>query len=100
MRDAKSTDLDMVGQWQAKKELALHLRNCMRENDPGLLAAALGAVARAEGFTKLSRDTGIRRTTLYRLLTIDAAPSFSTILKVASALGVKVYFEAASVGRE
>jgi probable addiction module antidote protein len=100
MRNSKSTDLDKVTQWRAKKDLALHLQACMRENDPGLLAAELGGVACEKGLTQLSRDIGVRRTTLYRLLTIDADPNYSTVLKVARALGVKLYFEATPRARE
>lgn len=80
----------------ADKALALHLENCLRESDPGLLAAALKPIARLNGFTHLSRETGIRRTTLYRILSIDADPSFSDILKITRALGFKLHFEAIS----
>jgi probable addiction module antidote protein len=78
------------------KELALHLESCLRDSDPGLLAAALKPIARMKGFTHLSRATGIRRTTLYRILSIDADPSFSDILKVSRALGFNLRFEAIS----
>ncbi|MDR6918894.1 putative addiction module antidote protein [Pseudomonas sp. 3296] len=80
----------------ADKELARHLESCFRESDPGLLPGALRHIAQFKGFTELSRDTGIRRTTLYRLLSRDAAPSFSDILKVTRALGFKLRVEALS----
>ena len=76
------------------KEQAIHLDNCLRSSDPGLLAGTLGSMARIKGFTQLSRDTGIRRTTLYRILSMEADPSFSDILKVAVALGFRMHFEA------
>lgn len=93
MAQSALTDPVITGKHIALDELAVHLENCLRETDPGLLAAALGRMARAKGVTQLSRDTGIRRTTLYRVLSIDADPSFSAILKVARALGFRLRFE-------
>jgi probable addiction module antidote protein len=79
------------------QELALHLDTCLRPSDPGLLAGTLGHIAGLRGFSQLSRDTGIRRTTLYRILSIHADPSFSDMLKVVAALGFKLHFEAIAV---
>ena len=96
MRHCKINDWGLFVDPVAEKELALYLESCLRENDPGLLPEALRHIARLKGFTALSRDTGIRRTSLYRLLSLESDPSFSDILKITRALGFKLHFEALS----
>lgn len=62
----------------------------LEDNDPTLLAAALGDVARARGMTQLARDTGLAREALYRSLCATGNPSYATIVKVMQALGLKL----------
>jgi probable addiction module antidote protein len=57
--------------------------------DPTLLVHALGVVARAKRMTDLAKETGMGRESLYKSLSSDGNPSFSTVIKVLSALGVK-----------
>jgi DNA-binding phage protein len=54
-------------------------------------AKALGTIARAKGMSQLSRDTGLGRESLYKALSGEGNPSFATILKVTSALGIKLH---------
>lgn len=79
------------------KELEAHFESYLRRKDPGVLAAALGAIARVKGMSQLSRDSGISRATLYRVLSINGDPSLSIILKVAEALGIKVHIVVSTV---
>ena len=48
------------------------------------------AVARARGMTQIAKDVGLGRESLYKALSGDNNPSFATMLKVMSALGVKL----------
>jgi probable addiction module antidote protein len=48
-----------------------------------------GAVARAQGMAQIARDTGLSRDSLYKALSGERSPSFDTILKVVSPLGLK-----------
>jgi probable addiction module antidote protein len=69
-----------------------YLEACFAE-DPGdgsLIRKALGAVARARGMTEIAQKTGLAREGLYRGLSEDGNPEFSTIAKVCAALGVKL----------
>ena len=52
---------------------------------------ALGTIARAKGMSQLSRDTGLGRESLYKALSGEGNPSFATILKVTTALGIKLH---------
>jgi len=79
------TDEDCIGFLQA----------CAAE-DPALIPSALGVVARARGMTQLAKDAGLSRESLYRALSADGNPEFSTIVKVTKALGIDLSFQASS----
>ncbi len=67
--------------------------NCLLDesgDETPFIAKALGSIARAKGMTQLARDTGLGRESLYKTLSGEDNPSVSTILKVMSALGVKL----------
>ncbi|MCL2829971.1 MAG: putative addiction module antidote protein [Betaproteobacteria bacterium] len=74
----------------SEEMIAAYLASIMEDDDPALLAAALGDVARARGMTQLARDTGLAREALYRSLSANGNPSFSTVNKVMRALGLKL----------
>jgi len=80
-----------------EEDMALYLDACIEE-DPGdgsLIRTALGSIARAKGMSQLARDTGISREGLYRALSADGNPEFSTVMKVIRALGVKLHADIA-----
>lgn len=54
----------------------------MEENDPQLIPHALGVVAKAKGMSQLARDTGITREGLYKTLSDQGNPEFTTVMKV------------------
>ena len=58
--------------------------------DAAFIAHALGVVARARGMTQVAKDAGLSRESLYRALGDNGNPEFSTVLKVAKALGLKL----------
>jgi len=59
-----------------------------------VIAAALGDVARAEGMTKIARDAGLSRASLYKALGGDAKAELGTILRVLGAIGVTLQAKA------
>jgi probable addiction module antidote protein len=76
---------------ETAEDMARYLEACMEEapEDAAFIAAALGNIARAKGMTQLARETGIGRESLYKALSGKGNPSFSTILKISHALGIK-----------
>lgn len=77
----------------SEEDMALYLDACFEE-DPGdgsLVRAALNDTARARGMKQLARDTGLTRAGLYRALTANGTPEFSTILKVIRALRIELH---------
>ncbi len=75
--------------------IADYIRLAIEDGDPGLLAAALGDVARARGMTQVAQAAGLTREALYKALRPEAHPRFDTIQRVCRALGVKLTATAA-----
>ena len=76
--------------------MAAYLEACLEiaEGDAAFIARALGNIARAKGMSQVARDAGLSRESLYKALSGERTPNFDTILKVISALGLKVHAEA------
>lgn len=70
--------------------VAEYVRLAIEDGSPGLLAAALGDVARARGMTQVAQAAGLTREALYKALRSEAHPRFDTIQRVCKALGVKL----------
>lgn len=93
MTDIKLTRWDAADHLKTEQDMVLYLEACLEENDPVLLAAALGDIARARGMAQLARDTGLTREGLYKALSADGNPSLATIMKVMTALGIRLHAE-------
>jgi probable addiction module antidote protein len=78
--------------------IAEYITAVLETDDPDLLLAALGDVARARGMAEVARDAGLGRESLYKALTPGAKPRFDTVLKVARALGVRLCARAEAAG--
>jgi len=78
---------------ETEEDIAAYLNAVIDEGDPTLLQAALGDVAKARGMSSIARDAGVSRESLYKSLSAKGNPSFQTIAKVSSALGLKLSFK-------
>jgi probable addiction module antidote protein len=81
---------DTADYLETEADIAAYLTACAEEDDPTLLVAALGDVARARNMTQLAEKTGMTRMGLYKALSGQGNPSFATVSKVAHALGLKI----------
>lgn len=88
---------DVAEQLRTPAEMAAYLEAWLDEapDDIAGIARALGDIARARGMTRVARDAGLSRESLYKALGKRGNPSFSTVLKVARAVGVRLHAEAA-----
>ena len=86
---------DSAEHLKTDEDVVLYIDACLEEagDDAAFIAKALGTIARARGMTQLARDTGIGRESLYKALSGESNPSFATILKVMSALGIRLHAE-------
>ncbi len=90
---------DAADDLKTDEDMSLYFEACLEE-DPGdgsLIRAALGDIARARGMTQLAHDTGLTREGLYKALSADGNPEFTTVMKVIKALGLKLHVDLAHV---
>ncbi len=71
-------------------DVAAYIEAALEEGDHRVLAAVLGDIARAKGMTQVARDAGLGRESLYKSLSPDGNPEFSTVLRVLKALGIRL----------
>ena len=88
----------MITKWDAAEHLRtredarLYLEACAEE-DPGdgsLIRAALNDVARTGNMSGLARDAGMSREGLYKALSANGNPTFATVMRIATALGLRL----------
>jgi len=96
MTDAEFSRYDTADYLKNDEDIEAYLEAVMEEggNDPSYIVHALGVVARAQNMSKLAREAGMSREGLYKALSGKGNPSFSTVLKVAGALGLRISFTA------
>lgn len=83
-------EFDMVEYLDDDKAIAEYLSLVIDENDPALLAVALGDIARARGMSDIAKLAGLGRESLYKALRPGATPRFETVQRVCAALGVRL----------
>lgn len=79
-------------------DVAAYLQAAVDEagNDPAFIAQTFGVIARSGNLSELARRVGMSREGLYKALSADGNPTFATIMKVASALGLRIHFDSAA----
>ena len=87
-------EFDAARYLESEVAIAAYLTDILQANDPALLAAALGDIARARGMSEIAKASGFTREALYKALRPDAAPRFDTISRVCAALGVRLVVQA------
>ena len=78
-------------------DVAGYLELALEESveDPSAVPRALGVIARSRNMSELARRVGMSRDGLYKALSDDGNPTWTTIVKVTNALGLR--FELHSV---
>ena len=86
-----TTPWDPANHLETEEDMVAYLESALEENDPALVAAVLGDIARAKGMSEVAREAGLGRESLYKALSANGNPEFATILKVVSALGLRLH---------
>ena len=95
IRASELPEFDASEYLEDDQAIAEYLTVVIEENDPALLAAALGDIARARGMAQIAEASGLGREALYKALRPGAHPRFDTIQRVCAALGVRLVAKAA-----
>ena len=89
-------EFDAAPYLDSEVAIAAYLTDILEANDAGLLASALGDIARARGMMEIAKGAGITREALYKALRPGSAPRFDTINRVCGALGVRLVAQSVS----
>ncbi|MCY3775607.1 MAG: putative addiction module antidote protein [Candidatus Aminicenantes bacterium] len=91
MANIQTCPWDAAEHLETDEDMAAYLEAALEEGDPGLIFAVLGDIARAKGMTKIARNAGLGRESLYKALSSDGNPRFATVLKVVQTLGLQLH---------
>jgi probable addiction module antidote protein len=90
----KVRPFDAAAYIETPKDVALFLEAAFEEafegDDPTIVAAALGSIARSKGMAAIAEQTGFNRESLYRALSADGNPTLGTMQGVLKALGMRL----------
>lgn len=92
----KTTPFDPADYLLTAQHCAYFLTDALESNDPAEIADALGVVARARGMAEIAKATGLSRVGLYKTLSSKGNPELKTVLRILSAVGVKLVAETAT----
>ena len=97
MPKTKTRTYDAAEYLETPEDMAAYLEAALEDGEPAVVMHALGTIARARGMSRIARETGLGRESLYKALSPDGNPEFSTVLRVVRALGLKLHAEAEHV---
>jgi probable addiction module antidote protein len=89
-----TTPYDAAANLNTEERMAALLEAALEDGHPQVIAAALGAMARAQGMAKIAKDTGLNPKSLYRALSGEGNPELATFIKVVRALGLQLHASA------
>jgi len=86
----ETSKFDIADYLDSKETITEYLNTVLEEGDNADLINAIGHIAKAIGMTKISEETGLSRTSLYKAFSDGAKPQFGTVMKVLKAIGGQV----------
>ena len=76
---------------EIKQYLETALEEYQKDGNEKAFLASLAVIAKTKGgFTKLSRELGLNREHLYRALSKEGDPKFSTVMRILNSLGLNL----------
>jgi probable addiction module antidote protein len=96
VNENRSVPYDATAELKSPEDIAAYLEAAMEdENEQVLLLALRNAASAIGGMSELSRRTGLSRETLYRTLSKNGNPKFSTLRSILKAFGLSLSVHAA-----
>ena len=86
----KTSKFEIADYLESKELISEYLNMVLQDGDNNDLIVAIGHVAKAVGMSKISEETGMSRTSLYKALSEGSKPQFDTIVKVLRAIGGQI----------
>ncbi len=82
-----TTKFEISDYLESNAAIAEYLNVVLEEGNHSEIITAIGHIAKSIGMTKIAEETGLSRPSLYKALSEDSKPQFSTIMKVLKAVG-------------
>lgn len=86
-----TTLYDPVEYLKTEEDIANYIEAALEDGDPHIITTVLGNIARARGMMQIARKSGLARENLYKALSPEGNPEWSTIVKIMKALGLKLH---------
>ena len=86
----ETLSFDIVDDLDCDEAVALYLDEALASGDPAYFAHALGNVAKARGMTRIAREAGLSRGSLYGALSTNGNPTIATLMDVMKSLGLRL----------
>ena len=86
----KTKTFDIAEHLKDPEDIRIFLQEVAATGDDSDFIHALNTAARAMGMTEVAKKAGVTRASLYKSLSEDGSPKFTTISKVTKALGCKL----------
>jgi probable addiction module antidote protein len=87
---AKAQTLNDSAYCDNPQRIAAYLNKALETNDTAIIVKAIGNMIRAQGVSRLSRNTKLSREALYRSFSGQTTPGFENVLDVLTAMDVKL----------
>lgn len=87
----ETSKFDIADYLDSNEMIAEYLNEILEEGNDTEIVTAIGHIAKAIGMTKIAKETGMSRPSLYKALSDGAKPQFSTIMKVLRAVGGQIH---------
>jgi probable addiction module antidote protein len=92
----KTTRFDSAEYLDSDEAVSAYLDEALATDHPAFITEALGTVARARGMSQIAKEAGLSRESLYKALSAEGNPEFSTVIRVMHALGLRFSVTAAN----
>lgn len=84
----KTSPFDAADYLDTAEARAEYMTAALETGDVDFIRDAVGVVARARGMTKIAKETGLSRESLYKALGETGNPEFGTVMRIVRALGL------------
>lgn len=82
---------DAAEHLKTEEDMAAYLEAALEEDNPELISAVLGDIARAKGLSEVANRSGLSPEELTQKMLPDGKPDFVTVLKIVRALGLRFH---------
>jgi probable addiction module antidote protein len=96
----KSRAFDAAKYLDSNEAISEYITEALLTDDVNMITRAIGVAAKARGMTQIADSAGLSRESLYKALSGDGNPQFETIMRVLTALGLRLRAEPVDLDKQ